>query len=83
MFYEFCPTPCDNHVFLFIKNWMQDKEEVQLVDMVLRIRNKLTEATDQKLPVPDVVSQQLTSHVDTILKTLPHDLQLVLRCKMQ
>ena len=28
----------------FLQNWMADKEEVQLVDMVLRIRNKLAEA---------------------------------------
>ena len=30
--------------FFFLQNWMADKEEVQLVDMVLRIRNKLAEA---------------------------------------
>lgn len=58
---------------------MADKEEVQLVDMVLRIRNKLAEATDQNLPLPDIVSEQLTNHVDTILNKLPPDLQLVLQ----
>lgn len=58
---------------------MKDKEEVQLVDMVLRIRNKMAEASDQKLPVPDIISEQLSGHVETILKTLPHDLQLVLK----
>ena len=58
---------------------MKDKEEVQLVDMVLRIRNKLAEASDQKLPVPDIITEHLISHVDTILKALPPDLQLVLQ----
>jgi hypothetical protein len=58
---------------------MTDKEEVQLVDMVLRIRNKLAEAADQKLPLPDVISEQLTKHIETIVSRLPPDLQLVLQ----
>ena len=58
---------------------MEGKEEVQLVDMVLRIRNKLAEASDQNLPVPDIVNEQLLGHVEKILKTLPQDLQLVLK----
>ena len=40
---------------------MEGKEEVQLVDMVLRIRNKLAEASDQNLPVPDIINEQLFS----------------------
>ena len=58
---------------------MEGKEEVQLVDMVLRIRNKLAEACDQNLPVPDIINEQLLGHVEKILKTLPQDLQLVLK----
>ena len=58
---------------------MVNKEEVQLVDMVLRIRNKLAEATDQKLPIPDVIAEKLNEKIDTIVKTLPPDLQLVLK----
>ena len=58
---------------------MEGKEEVKLVDMVLRIRNKLAEASDQNLPVPDIVNEQLLGHVEKILKTLPQDLQLVLK----
>ena len=58
---------------------MEGKEEVQLVDMVLRIRNKLAEASDQNLPVPDIINEQLLGHVEKILKTLPQDLQLVLQ----
>ena len=57
-----------------IEHWIKDKEEVQLVDMVLRIRNKLTE-TDQ---VPDIIVERLNRHVETILKTLPEDLRAVL-----
>jgi hypothetical protein len=57
-----------------IEHWMQDKEEVQLVDMVLRIRNKIEEVED----LPDIIVERLTKHVDTIVKTLPVDLQGVL-----
>ena len=62
-----------------IVTWMTDKEEVQLVDMVLRIRAKLTEATSQNLPLPDIVRERLEKHVDTIVKTLPSDLHAVLQ----
>merc|ERR1719382_1223357 len=62
-----------------IEIWMEGKEEVQLVDMVLRIRNKLAEASDQNLPVPDIIKENLMSHVEKILKPLPQDLQLVLQ----
>ncbi len=62
---------------------MDDKEEVQLVDMVLRIRSKLAEAADQNLPLPDVVSEQLTNHVKTIVDKLPQDLQQVLQKEVQ
>ena len=59
-----------------IEHWMQDKEEVQLVDMVLRIRNKLEDVDD--LAIPDIICERLTKHVETIVKTLPPDLQGVL-----
>ena len=58
---------------------MEGKEEVQLDDIVLRIRNKLAEASDQNLPVPDIIKENLMSYVEKILKTLPQDLQLVLQ----
>ena len=62
-----------------IESWMRDKEEVQLVDMVLRIRNKLADAEKQHLPVSDVVAERLGQHVEAILNTLPEDLQGVLK----
>ena len=34
---------------------------------------------DQNLPLPDVISDQLRNHVETILQKLPQDLQLVLK----
>ena len=60
-----------------IEHWMRDKEEVQLVDMVLRIRNKL-EAAAGELPLPDIIRENLSNHVETIMKSLPEDLRGVL-----
>ena len=50
---------------------MADKEEVQLVDMVLRIRNKLTEAADLNLPLPELAIDQLNSHLEKLINRLP------------
>ena len=58
---------------------MADKEEVQLVDMVLRIRAKLSDAVSQNMPIPDIVKERLEKHVATIVTTLPSDLQDVLQ----
>jgi len=57
---------------------MEGKAEVELVDMVLRIRAKLSEATRENLPVADIVIERLQKHVSTIVKTLPADLQTVI-----
>ncbi len=64
-----------------IEYWMRDKEEVQLVDMVLRIRGKLDGESREE--VPDVVAERLQAHVDTILSTLPEDLRAVLDKKQK
>ena len=61
-----------------IEIWMEGKAEVELVDMVLRIRAKLSEATRENLPVADIVIERLQKHVSTIVKTLPADLQTVI-----
>jgi hypothetical protein len=60
-----------------IEIWMAEKSEVELVDMVLRIRSKLDEA-DVDLFLPDIIRERLDKHVDTIIKTLPDDLRGVL-----
>lgn len=62
-----------------IETWMAGKEEVQLVDMVLRIRAKLSDAISQNMPIPDIVKERLEKHVANIVRTLPSDLQDVLQ----
>jgi len=61
--------------------WMTGKAEVELVDMVLRIRNKLAEAQRDDLCLPDIVVERLEGHVRTIVNTLPADLQGVIDSK--
>ena len=61
-----------------ISIWMEGKAEVELVDMVLRIRNKLAEAKKDFLPLADIVVERLEKHVKTIVETLPSDLQTVI-----
>ena len=58
--------------------WMEGKAEVELVDMVLRIRNKLAEAKKDNLALADIVIERLEGHVSTIVATLPSDLQTVI-----
>ena len=58
--------------------WMEGKAEVELVDMVLRIRNKLSEAKKDNLALADIIIERLEGHVTTIVKTLPSDLQTVI-----
>ena len=60
---------------------MDGKAEVELVDMVLRIRNKLTEAKKDNLPLADIVIERLEGHVQAIVDTLPSDLQNVINSK--
>jgi len=61
-----------------IESWMEGKAEVELVDMVLRIRGKLAEADRDNLPVADIILERLQGHVSAIVKTLPADLQAVI-----
>ena len=61
-----------------INLWMPGKAEVELVDMVLRIRSKLEEAKKDELPLPDIVIERLEGHIATIVATLPPDLQGVI-----
>lgn len=64
-----------------IESWMEGKAEVELVDMVLRIRGKLSEGERSGLPISDIVKERLESHVKRIVSILPDDLQMVIAAK--
>ncbi|RXM98015.1 Protein DENND6B [Acipenser ruthenus] len=58
--------------------WIKDKSEVELVDLVLKLREKLVKAHHQQLPVREEVLQKLELYIETIISSLPEDLQVVL-----
>ncbi|NXO75594.1 DEN6B protein, partial [Sitta europaea] len=58
--------------------WMKDKSEVEIVDLVLKLREKLVRARCQHLPVKEETLQRVSLYIDTIIGSLPEDLQTVL-----
>ncbi|NXG06785.1 DEN6B protein, partial [Sakesphorus luctuosus] len=58
--------------------WMKDKSEVEIVDLVLKLREKLVRARCQHLPVKEETLQRVGLYIDTIIGSLPEDLQAVL-----
>ncbi|XP_038047740.1 protein DENND6A-like isoform X1 [Patiria miniata] len=59
--------------------WVSDKQEVQVVDLVLKLREKMADILDQNLQVKPELEQRLTKHIEAIITTLPSDLQAVLK----
>lgn len=57
---------------------MQDRPEVEVVDMVLRLKNKLGEC-ESNIPVSDNVKQQLSQRIDDVVTSLPEDLKNILK----
>ncbi|KAJ7418180.1 hypothetical protein WISP_60497 [Willisornis vidua] len=58
--------------------WMKDKSEVEIVDLVLKLREKLVRARCQHLPVKEETLQRVGLYIDTVIGSLPEDLQAVL-----
>uniref|UniRef100_A0A6I8NGA0 DENN domain containing 6B n=1 Tax=Ornithorhynchus anatinus TaxID=9258 RepID=A0A6I8NGA0_ORNAN len=58
--------------------WMKDKSEVEIVDLVLKLREKLARARCHHLPVKEETLQRVGLYIETIIGSLPEDLQAVL-----
>ncbi|EMP29203.1 hypothetical protein UY3_13683 [Chelonia mydas] len=58
--------------------WMKDKSEVEIVDLVLKLREKLIRARCHHLPVKEETLQRVGLYIETIIGSLPEDLQTVL-----
>lgn len=67
-------------VFQDMVTWLEGKREVEVVDMVLRLREKLDLATDEEdaVPVTAQTRLHLKGQLDTVLQSLPEDLRSVL-----
>ncbi|CAG9759957.1 unnamed protein product [Ceutorhynchus assimilis] len=61
-----------------LKNWVQDRPEVEVVDMILRIKNKIGEC-DSHIQVNDTVKQQLNQRMQDVVTSLPDDLKNILK----
>lgn len=58
--------------------WMQDKQEVEVVDLVLRLREKLVCIQKNEVPLSQDVTVKLRNSLESVINALPSDLQSVL-----
>uniref|UniRef100_A0ABI7ZTX0 UDENN domain-containing protein n=1 Tax=Felis catus TaxID=9685 RepID=A0ABI7ZTX0_FELCA len=58
--------------------WTQKHTEVETVDLVLKLKNKLLQADREHLPVKPDTMEKLRTHIDAIILALPEDLQGIL-----
>ncbi|KAE8612667.1 hypothetical protein XENTR_v10012941 [Xenopus tropicalis] len=58
--------------------WVQKHTEVEAVDLVLKLKNKLAQAQREELPVKAETLEKLRNHVCAIIDELPEDLQGIL-----
>ncbi|XP_015516240.1 protein DENND6A [Neodiprion pinetum] len=64
-----------------LKTWVQGKQEVEVVDMILRIRQKLDKSYEDDVPISHSVQEKLNERINDIIYTLPDDLQIILSVK--
>jgi len=62
-----------------VARWIRDKQEVEIVDLFLQIKEKLVGSASFYPPVSLEIKQQLKGHLLSIIRTLPEDLQFVLK----
>ncbi|XP_043675601.1 protein DENND6A isoform X1 [Vespula pensylvanica] len=61
-----------------LKTWVQGKQEVEVVDMILRIRQKLEKSCVNDISIDDTIKKKLQERINDITHTLPDDLQVIL-----
>lgn len=52
--------------------------EVEAVDLVLKLKDKLTQAEREQLPVQPGTLSKLRAHIEAVILALPEDLQGIL-----
>lgn len=57
---------------------MQGKAEVEIVDMVLKIRTKIGKCREH-IPVSDKIKEQLVERLHDMIESLPDDLRNILQ----
>ncbi|XP_019524179.1 PREDICTED: protein DENND6B isoform X2 [Hipposideros armiger] len=61
-----------------IETWMKDKSEVEVVDLVLKLREKLVRAQGHQFPVREETLHRAQLNIEMVIGSLPKDLQAVL-----
>ncbi|XP_074481080.1 protein DENND6B isoform X2 [Sebastes fasciatus] len=61
-----------------LMSWTKDKSEVEIVDLILKLREKLIKARRQQLQVKDGVLEKLDAFINGIISSLPGDLRTLL-----
>lgn len=61
-----------------LQSWCHERSEVEIVDMVLRLREKLNLVNEHKLDVPPQIAAMISLQLDTITHSLPEDLRGIL-----
>ncbi|XP_068443001.1 protein DENND6B [Clinocottus analis] len=64
-----------------LMSWTKDKSEVEIVDLILKLREKLNKARRQQLQLKDGVLHQLEAFITSVTSSLPEDLQTLLRAR--
>lgn len=62
-----------------LKTWVQGKQEVEVVDMILKIRQKLEKSCIDDLPIDNSIRERLRERINDITHELPDDLKVILR----
>ncbi|XP_037086602.1 protein DENND6B-like [Pollicipes pollicipes] len=62
-----------------VLTWVKDKQEVEVVDLVLRLRRKLADADTDRLPVHASTLAKLRLQLRDVTRSLPEDVRAVLK----
>ena len=62
-----------------VLSWVKGRQEVEVVDLVLRLRSKLADADSEQLPVHANTLAKLRLHLRDVMRSLPEDVRAVLK----
>ena len=62
-------------LFQNINEWLAGKEEIEVVDMIIKMKNKINEIDSEELPLNEITQIQLKNKLNDIIHSLPDDLR--------
>lgn len=58
-----------------LKLWVRDKPEVEIIDMVLKLKAKINKCQQHEVPVTNSTRHELTQRLEDIIRSLPDDIK--------